>query len=84
MTGPDISGVKDAEAPQTIESISKEDSVPHLEHGLGIDPALERRVRRKIDLVLMPLVMSLCEHSHISGMVEIGDDVWIQASTISD
>lgn len=30
-------------------------------HALYIDPAVEKRVVRKIDRVLIPLVMGLCE-----------------------
>lgn len=36
----------------------------HVDLEQTLDPARERRVRRKIDLNLMPMVMALCKLGH--------------------
>lgn len=43
--------------------ISDEKSLGLENSGLYIDPAIEKRVRRKIDCHLVPLVMGLCKSS---------------------
>jgi hypothetical protein len=59
-TAIDLAAVADA---GNVDS-EKQDAVEFegdIPHGLHIDPELERRVVRKLDLRLVPLVMSLCE-----------------------
>ncbi|KAI0009167.1 hypothetical protein F4779DRAFT_583415 [Xylariaceae sp. FL0662B] len=59
----DISKVDYDEPTQTkCERMDRnvEGNVLSVDNGLWIDPAMEKRVKRKIDYVLIPLVTGLC------------------------
>lgn len=58
----DISKADDPELKPTHER--HESAALEKNDELQIDPAIEKRVRRKIDRVLIPLVMGLCKLLH--------------------